>query len=87
VKVVSQDWEIYKTFTTNLDRFRAFLNESGLDENVKAEVRKKASALRERIEQSPKSMRWKMRARIGERARWYELPEPDKEIVDTRAPR
>jgi len=43
--------------------------------------------LRKRIQQSPKSMRWKMRARIGERAKWYELPEPDKEIVDTRVPR
>jgi len=87
VKLASDDWGIYKTFTTNLDRLEAFLDESGVDENVKVDVRKKLSALRERIQRSQKSMRWKVRARVGERARWYELPEPDKEIIDTRAPR
>jgi hypothetical protein len=23
----------------------------------------------------PKTLKWKLRARVGERARWYELPE------------
>jgi len=87
IKLSSEDWGIYKTFMTNLGRLTAFLDEGGLDEDVKMNVRNKISALRERIQQSPKSVRWKMRALIGERARWYELPEPDKEIVDTRAPR
>jgi hypothetical protein len=27
------------------------------------------------IEASPKSMRWQLRARIGEATRWYEVPE------------
>ncbi len=31
--------------------------------------------LRRVIEEVPKSMKWKMRARIGEKKRWYELPE------------
>jgi hypothetical protein len=29
-------------------------------------------------------MAWKVRARIGEKKTWYELPEQDKEIVDSR---
>jgi hypothetical protein len=29
----------------------------------------------EALEQAPKSRRWKLRDRIGERKRWYELPE------------
>lgn len=87
VKLASEGWGVYKTFTTNLERLNAFLDESELEKDVTMDVRNKVSALRERIEQSPKSVRWKMRARIGERARWYELPEPDKEIVDPRAPR
>jgi hypothetical protein len=32
-------------------------------------------ALREAAEQVPKTRRWKLRSRIGERKRWYELPE------------
>ena len=31
--------------------------------------------LSETLEQAPKSRRWKLRDRIGERKRWYELPE------------
>jgi hypothetical protein len=28
--------------------------------------------MRDGIEAAPKSMRWKLRARVGPRARWYE---------------
>jgi hypothetical protein len=31
--------------------------------------------LLERIESGPKSRGWRMRAKVGERKRWYELPE------------
>jgi len=27
------------------------------------------------IEEAPKSTKWKMRARVGEKKRWYQLPE------------
>ena len=27
------------------------------------------------IDEAPKSMRWRARARVGERVPWYELPE------------
>jgi hypothetical protein len=33
------------------------------------------SELEGRIEAAPKSRAWRMRARIGERKRWYDLPE------------
>ncbi len=32
-------------------------------------------ALRGRINAAPKSTKWKMRARVGDRMSWYELPE------------
>jgi hypothetical protein len=28
-----------------------------------------------RIEAQPKSLRWKVRARVGDRVSWYQLPE------------
>jgi len=31
--------------------------------------------LQARIEKEPKSFGWKMRAKIGDRKRWYDLPE------------
>jgi hypothetical protein len=35
----------------------------------------RATALRERVDAAPKSRRWRLRAMVGERKRWYELPE------------
>ena len=31
--------------------------------------------LRKRIDAEPKSTKWKLRARVGERVQWYETPE------------
>jgi hypothetical protein len=31
--------------------------------------------LRKRIDAEPKSTKWKLRARVGERVQWYEEPE------------
>jgi len=47
----------------------------GLSEPEQATVRARIDALHEAIEQAPKSRGWRMRARIGERKRWYEEPE------------
>ena len=33
------------------------------------------AALRKAIEDAPKSTRWKLRARVGERQAWYQEPE------------
>ena len=35
------------------------------------------------IEDASKSFGWKMRARVGEKMQWYELPEADREVVDS----
>ncbi len=31
--------------------------------------------VRVRVDEEPKGLRWRARARLGDRARWYELPE------------
>jgi len=85
-KLCTDDWGIYKTFTMNLDRILASLPEKDLDQGQKEIVKAKAERLRQEIESTPKSFRWKMRARVGERTVWYELPEADKEVVDSRLP-
>jgi hypothetical protein len=44
-------------------------------ERERARVAERLSAVLRRIEEEPKSRGWKLRAKIGERKRWYELPE------------
>ena len=80
----ASDWGVYKTFTMNLDRLLAKLNDLSLQEDVKASAGERVKRLQTMIEEKPKDLRWKMRARVGERVKWYELPEADKEVVDSR---
>ncbi len=80
-QLCSDDWGIYKTFTVNLTNVLNALPQYGLEEKDREVVRMRLQALSERIESAPKSVRWKLRARVGERVQWYELPEGDKKIV------
>lgn len=83
-KLCGDDWGIYKTFTMNIDRLLNTINDYGLEEDQKKLVVERVSKLKEMIEDTPKSIRWKMRAKVGERVQWYELPEADREVVDSR---
>jgi len=82
-KLCAEDWGIYKTFTMNLAKLPEFANRIGLVEEPKKKVLERAQNLTKAIEDAPKSMGWKMRAAVGERKKWYELPEADKEVVDS----
>ena len=84
-KLCGGDWGIYKTMTMTLGRLSNAVPEFQLgDDGVVVETRIKA--LLKMIEDEPKSLKWKMRAKIGERTPWYRLPEADKEVVDSRMP-
>jgi hypothetical protein len=39
------------------------------------DVGEQAAAVRRVLDDVPKGRRWRMRARVGERKRWYELPD------------
>jgi len=84
-KLCAEDWGIYKTFTVNLAKVPEFASRIGLEEASRKRAIERAAALSKTIEETPKSMGWKMRAAVGERKRWYELPEADKEVVDSGA--
>jgi hypothetical protein len=45
------------------------------DPDLAAGAAKEIKRLRDRVEQAPKGLRWRTRAKVGDRARWYELPE------------
>ena len=71
----SKDWGVYKTFTMNLNRILAHLDKLGSDERMRTRVADQCEVLLNQIEQVPKGAKWKMRARVGEKKRWYELPQ------------
>jgi hypothetical protein len=83
-RLCARDWGVYKTFMVTLSNVLSAVAQYQLDAKDQQIVRQRLQDLQTRIENEPKSTRWKIRANIGEKVRWYELPEQDKEIVDSR---
>jgi hypothetical protein len=79
----SNDWGWWRTVTGNLDTLDKFLatdlSPDDLDLNngrkILFDPAAQIAALRAAIDDAPKSTRWKLRARVGERATWYQDPE------------
>lgn len=80
-KLSSSDWGIWRTFTNNLTKLRDSTSGYGLDASEADTVKARVNRLMELVEKEPKTLAWKLRARVGERMPWYELPEADKSVV------
>jgi hypothetical protein len=74
-KLCASDWGLWRTFTANLQALEGHLDRYDLPAESKERIAERMGRLLERIEREPKSFGWKMRAKIGERKRWYDLPE------------
>jgi hypothetical protein len=74
-KLLASDWGLWRTTTLNLERVRGALGRYGLAAEQEEVVRARVDDLRSHIDAEPKSAKWKLRARIGERVKWYEEPE------------
>lgn len=74
-ELCASDWGLWRTITQNLERCGQLLGEYELPDAERDRVAGRLKELIDRIEQAPKSRGWKLRARVGERKRWYELPE------------
>lgn len=74
-ELLAGDWGLWRTATLNLERVRAGLARYGLEPELEEVVRARLDDLRSLIDARPKSTRWKVRARVGERVKWYDEPE------------
>lgn len=80
--LAARDWGLHHTLELNLERLQTGLSASGLTADHLHRIGEGITALREAIEAAPKSRGWKLRAKIGERKRWYELPEEvDRDVA------
>jgi hypothetical protein len=73
--VLAADWGWWRTATEVLDRVEAYADV--LEEPERERARAQVAALRDRVERRPKTLRWRARARVGDRLRWYEEPDED----------
>jgi hypothetical protein len=74
-RLLAGDWGLWRTATLNLERVRGALARYALAPEQEEVVRTRLDDLRSRVDEEPKSARWRIRARVGERVKWYEEPE------------
>lgn len=76
-ELTSSNWGLWRTLGMVSEQTERFALElPGFDAG--SEVAEKLRRLRSELDSSAKSRAWKLRARIGDRKRWYELPEEVK---------
>jgi hypothetical protein len=74
--IMRKDWGFSYTTQANLRKIAEGVQQYPVLPGEVAElVRARATALNDMIDRAPKTQRWKMRARVGERVRWYEQVE------------
>lgn len=72
--LASDDWGLWRTTTMVAEKADHFARE--LDGyHLAGTVHSRIGDFLQALENEPKSRRWKLRAKVGERKRWYELPE------------
>lgn len=71
-QLLSQDWGLYRTLQLNTARVRDAAKELPVPADT---VNQRLDQLWERVDAHPKSLKWRLRAKVGDRMSWYELPE------------
>jgi len=79
--VLSKDWGFWYTVTTNLQGIKDHLKEmSVLTTQEASDLSSKVEKLHDVANAVPKSLRWKLRAIIGPRKRWYNPVETEETV-------
>jgi hypothetical protein len=76
-QVLAGDWGWWRTVTGNLAKLPAIVTDQPelVPPRARFDPVAQIKALTEVAESAPKSMRWQLRSKIGDKVRWYELPE------------
>ncbi len=71
-ELCARDWGLWRTTTMNLDKVRQLVHRyPQLSDEQKAHVAAQVETALARIEAEPKTAGWRLRARLGDRVKWY----------------
>ena len=70
-RVCAKDWGWWRTLTMNVDKVKQAAGAYELGPEERDRVVAQADAILQRIDGEPKSIGWKMRAKVGDRKKWY----------------
>lgn len=69
------DWGLYTTVTDNLAACAGLLGELVPGPADQDRIEGRIAAITDALAAAPKTMSWQLRAKVGRRVRWYQLPE------------
>jgi hypothetical protein len=70
--LLSSNWGFHHTVELNLDKLLKYQNSfESLTAKDREDIKQKTDKLREYMEKEPKSLGWRMRAKVGEKKIWY----------------
>lgn len=71
-KLCAADWGLWRTTTMNLDKVRQLAQHyAQLTPEQKYKIQSQVAEALARLENEPKPLAWKLRARLGDRVKWY----------------
>ena len=71
-QLCAKDWGLWRTTTMNLDKVQQLAQTySQLSAEEKKKVTEQVKKTLVRIESEPKTLAWRLRARVGDRVKWY----------------
>jgi hypothetical protein len=74
-EVCGNDWGMWRTVNRTLDTVAELAESDDALALARTSLMQRIGAIREVLSSAPKSTRWKMRAKVGDRKVWYTLPE------------
>jgi hypothetical protein len=74
-ELCARDWGLWRTVTGTLEKLKAALAAHDPETEAADVIATRIDQVSDALEQASKSLKWKTRARVGDRVQWYELPE------------
>jgi len=71
-RLACEDWGLCRTVQLNIPKLLQTLDELDVDHEL---VRSRIAEIEAAIDAGPKPLKWRLRAQVGDRLQWYELPE------------
>ena len=76
-ELCSRDWGLWRTVRGTIERCTTNVDRYELGGEAVALITKRLKDLWANIDEAPKSTKWRLRSRVGDRVRWYEEPEEE----------
>jgi hypothetical protein len=73
--LLAKDWGLWRTSRQTIERSLEHLGDFALEPELATRIRARLEHIWNEVELRPKGARWRARARLGDRMRWYEEPD------------